>query len=74
MDDLPEYSTVPLFKLYSNEKLKVLFNPPYMSPSNIVELCFRHIKRETYSHLYSSIKELKENIIKKLNEDAFKKK
>jgi hypothetical protein len=28
----------------------------------MAELCFRHIKRETYTHLYSNIEDMKNDI------------
>ena len=73
MDNLSAHCTSTIFQFYKNKKLKILFNAPYMSPFNMVELCFRQIKRETYKHLYSSVKELKENIIKIINEESFRK-
>ncbi len=73
MGNLRAHCTSSLFQFYNKQKLKILFNAPYMSLFNMVELYFRQIKRETYTHLYSSVKELKENIIKIINEENFKK-
>ena len=39
----------------------------------MVELCFRYIKRETYTHLYSDIEELQNDLKKILEGEEIKK-
>ena len=72
MDNLSIHLTRSLFEFYQKEKLKILFNVPYLSPFNMVELCFRQMKRETYTHLYSSIEELKNDISSILSSDKLR--
>ena len=42
MDNLASHLAPALFTLYNENKMKVLFNTPYKSSFNIVELCFRY--------------------------------
>ena len=62
LDNLSAHSTAKLFTFYKEKKMKILFNTPYRSNFNMVELVFRHIKRETYTHLYSDEKKLRNDI------------
>lgn len=48
-------------------KLNVIFNAPYCSSFNTVELCFRAIKKKTYSNLYNSIDDINNEIKNYLN-------
>ena len=47
---------------YKKYKCKVLFNTPYLSEFNCIELIFRYIKNIYYKHLYNSIEQLEEHI------------
>ena len=72
MDNLSSHLTADMFKYYDYEKLKIIFNVPYLSTFNMIELCFRQIKRDTYTHLYESIDELKKNIEEIILSEKFK--
>ena len=74
MDNLSAHATASLFSLYYERKAKIIFNTPYRSNFNMVELCFRDIKRETYTHLYNDMEQLIKDIDKILNSEKFKKK
>lgn len=47
---------------YKKYKCKVLFNTPYLSEFNCIELLFRYIKNIYYKHLYNSIEQLEEHV------------
>lgn len=67
MDNASIHSALEMMKLYSNNNLKILFNVPYLSYFNMVELVFRSLKSIIYKTLFSSIKEV-EDILRKLIE------
>lgn len=58
LDNCTAHNTAKLFEFYNKQKMKVIFNTPYRSNFNMVELVFRHIKRETYTHIYNTDKEI----------------
>ncbi len=62
LDNCSSHLTYELFKLYNENKLKVLFNVPYSSSFNMVENVFRLIKNKTYKKLYKDITYLIEDI------------
>ena len=63
MDNLSSHKKGNVIKFFVDEKLNVLFNAPYNSVFNSVELTFRSIKKRTYSKLYQSLEEVKKDII-----------
>ena len=65
LDNAAIHGTLEMMKIYSDKKLKILFNVPYLSFFNMVELVFRSLKNIVYNKLFSSIKEI-ENILKDL--------
>ena len=48
MDNLPSHKKWNVIKFFVNEKLNVIFNAPYNSIFNSVELSLRAIKKRTY--------------------------
>jgi len=62
MDNMSSHLTNELFEIYYKNKLKVLFNVPYKSMWNMIELVFRQIKNITYKRLYKNIKHLENDI------------
>ena len=76
MDNMASHLTSDMFEIYNKYKLKILFNVPYKSMWNMIELVFRTIKNITYKKLYNNIKYLENdinNIIKsgKIEESLF---
>ena len=70
MDNLKSHKKDNVINFFIETKTNVIFISPYCSIFNAVELCFRVIKRKTYSKLYSSLEEQNTNIAKILeNED-----
>lgn len=63
LDNLSCHLTSDLFSFYKDSKLKILFNVPYQSLWNMIELVFRLIKNKTYKKLYQNIEELEIDII-----------
>lgn len=62
MDNMSCHLTSDMFEIYHKNKLKVLFNIPYNSIWNMIELVFRTIKNITYKRLYQNIKHLENDI------------
>ena len=73
MDNHPSHKKGNVIQYFVKEKLNIIFNAPYNSPFNAVELAFRSIKRKTYSKIYSSIDEVKSDIIEYLESEDIKK-
>lgn len=74
MDNLSAHATASLFSLYNDRKAKIIFNTPYRSNFIMVELCFRDIERETYTHLYNDMEQLIKDIDDILKSEEFSKK
>ena len=62
LDNLTSHLTEEMFSFYNKNNLKILFNIPYKSNFNMIELAFRNIKNLTYKKLYSKIENLKHDI------------
>lgn len=58
MDNFTGHKTPELMEYYKNEKLNVIFNIPYSSYFNTIELCFRGLKKRLYSNIYNSKKDM----------------
>lgn len=52
MDNLSCHKTQKIINFFISNRINVIFNIPYMSQFNCVELAFRSIKQELYSNLY----------------------
>lgn len=63
LDNLSCHLTSDLFQLYNENSLKILFNVPYNSPWNMIEIVFRFIKNITYKKLYANIDHLENDIL-----------
>ena len=57
MDNHSSHKTPLLLKYYEENRINILFNVPYVSTFNGIELAFRYIKRILYMTLFSSIDE-----------------
>ena len=67
LDNLICHKTLELYQFYNENKLKILFNAPYISEFNMIEYLFRYLKNITYKKLYCSVKELKSDVISLIN-------
>ena len=59
-----------MMKLYSEKKLKILYNVPYLSYFNMVELVFRTLKSIIYKELFNSIKEVENKVVDLLKSET----
>lgn len=73
MDNLSCHKTSKLFQFYFDNKVNVLFNTPYASYFNSIELAFRCIKKKLYSKLFKDFDEINNEVKNIINEDGFKK-
>ena len=73
MDNESVHSKLEMMQFYSNKKIKVLFNTPYISYFNMVEFCFRSLKAIIYNKLFSSIVEIRNKLIDLLKSEEIKK-
>lgn len=62
LDNLTSHLTEEMFSFYNKNNLKILFNVPYKSNFNMIEIAFRNIKNLTYKKLYSRLEDLKKDI------------
>ena len=73
LDNLSSHKTKDLIEYYAKNKINVLFNAPYLSYFNAIELAFRTIKKKIYASLFSSGNSQKERVIEILSSEEFKK-
>ncbi len=73
MDNLSVHKTSKLMEFYKNNKVNVLFNCPYLSEWNCIELAFRALKKQYYKKIFPSVEELKVYVIDILNSDNYAK-
>lgn len=69
LDNLNCHKTPSLKNFYLKEKMNILFNSPYQSQFNCIELFFRLIKRKLYQKLFSSTEDAIEEIKNILNDN-----
>ena len=58
LDNFSGHKTSLLLRYYQEEKINILFNSPYQSIFNCIELFFRLIKQKIYNKLYKSVDEV----------------
>lgn len=58
MDNLSVHKTKGIINFYKKHHLNIIFNCPYRSNFNAVELAFRIIKIKLYNNLYENIEEV----------------
>ena len=71
MDNSSCHKTEKLISFYYKNKINILFNTPYISQWNSIELAFRAIKRDYYQKLFSNIELLKNYGINIINSEDF---
>ena len=69
LDNLSSHKTPNVLKFFADNKINILFNVTYVNEFNNEELCFRYLKRNIYSNLYTSISETIKDV-KSLLEEA----
>lgn len=73
LDNLKVHKTEEVFKFLKQNNLCTVFNAPYMSIFNSIEISFRSIKKVVYSNIYNSIKGVIEDVIKYLESNELEK-
>ena len=73
LDNFTGHKTEEIIQYFKAKRINILFNVQYASYFNAIELCFRSIKRMTYSKLYKNIEEIKLDIINFLKSDEINK-
>ncbi len=73
LDKLLSHKTNDLIEYYSNNRINVIFNSPYISVFNSIELAFRSIKRKIYVSLFYSLESIESRIINIITSEEFKK-
>lgn len=72
MDNFSCHKTNKLIQLYSKNNINILFNIPYLSSFNAIELSFRNLKRYLYTKSFSSIDAIKKEAEKIMEEKSFR--
>lgn len=72
MDNLPTHKDTRIIQYLDESKMNVLFNVPYYSQFNSIELTFKALKRKIYSHLYESFEQVDKEINNFLEDKAIK--
>lgn len=72
LDNLSCHKTALLNNYYLKEKINVLFNSPYQSQFNCIELFFRLIKQKLYQKIFSSTDDAIEEIKDIINDNNLK--
>ena len=72
LDNLRVHKTKNIISYCIEKKINLVFNVPYQSVFNSIELCFRAIKRNTYLQIYKNIDETKKDIENIINSNNFK--
>ena len=74
LDNLSCHKTKELIDYFSENKINIIFNAPYISKFNAIEYSFRDLKKIIYSRIYHDEEELISDVNKILISDDFRKK
>jgi transposase len=69
LDNLASHKTPLLKEFYIKNKLNIIFNSPYQSMFNCIELFFRIIKRKLYQNINQSTDSAMSEVIKIISEE-----
>lgn len=73
LDNLSAHKTNKVLKFFRDKNINVLFNTPYLSEFNAIELAFRYLKKILYSKLFETLEEVEAEVIKILKGEQIKK-
>ena len=73
MDNLSVHKTTKMIKFYAENEINVIFNTPYFSNFNSIELSFRSIKNLLYKKVYVDINKVIEDVHNIIKADNFQK-
>ena len=71
MDNLSCHKTEKMIEFYSKNKINVIYNSPYLSQWNSIELAFRALKKKYYHKLFATKNELKNYVISILESEDY---
>lgn len=71
LDNLKLHKTKEVISYCVEKKINLVFNVPYQSVFNSIELCFRTIKKVIYSNLYDSLDNLKDKLNNLIEDKSF---
>lgn len=72
MDNLSVHKTGTLLNFYKDNNINILFNSPYCSYFNNIELAFRSLKSVIYKKVFANIEEVEKEIEFIMNQPKFK--
>ena len=72
LDNLSSHKTKSLIKLYISKKINIIFNSPYQSAFNAIELSFRSLKKFLYSKIFETMEKIIDESINFINSSSFK--
>lgn len=73
LDNLSSHKTPKVINFFIDNKINIVFNCPYRSEFNCIELAFSHIKRNIYTKIYERMEEIEKDIIKIINDSSLEK-
>ena len=71
-DNCSSHKSEDIINFFNDNKINVIFTPPYQSVFTPIELAFRAIKNITYKKLYSEINDVTKDIIFLFNSEGIK--
>jgi transposase len=72
LDNLSAHKTSKIINFFKEKNINVLFNTPYLSEFNAIELAFRYLKKILYSKIFDTIEEVEAKVINILKSDKLK--
>ena len=73
LDNLSTHKSKNTIKYFYENKINIIFNVPYLSRFNSIELAFRAVKNIIYKQVYENMENLKKDICKILDSEKFQK-
>lgn len=73
LDNLSAHKTSKVLKFFREKNINVLFNTPYLSEFNAIELAFRYLKKILYSKIFETLEDIEAEVIKILKGEQIKK-
>lgn len=72
MDNLSAHKTKKMINTYTDKKINIIFNSPYLSSFNSIDLAFRHLKKKINSQIYNNMDMVINNVKNIIESENFK--
>ncbi len=72
LDNLSVHKSKNAIKYFCENKINIIYNVPYLSKFNSIELAFRGLKNILYKNVYENMESLKNDIYNILDSEKFK--